>query len=170
MPLSLDRVGQIAVTVHDLDRAVAFYRDVLGMKLLFQVPPKMAFFDCGGIRLMLSLPEEAEFDHPGLHPLLQGGRHPRRLDRPERPRRRPPQRSPPRRPHARPRALDGVLPGYGGEHAGADERGAVERIRGFRSPGVRGGLRSEVLTPRPLSPGLPPSRRERGEKLVKGQD
>jgi methylmalonyl-CoA/ethylmalonyl-CoA epimerase len=64
MPLSLDRVGQIAVTVHDLDRAVAFYRDVLGMKLLFQFPPKMAFFDCGGIRLMLSLPEEAEFDHP----------------------------------------------------------------------------------------------------------
>jgi methylmalonyl-CoA/ethylmalonyl-CoA epimerase len=63
--LSLSRIGQISVTVHDLDRAVAFYRDVLGMKFLFQAPPKLAFFDCGGIRLMLSLPEEAEFDHPG---------------------------------------------------------------------------------------------------------
>ena len=63
--LSLSRIGQISVIVHDLDRAVAFYRDVLGMKFLFQAPPKLAFFDCGGIRLMLSLPEEAEFDHPG---------------------------------------------------------------------------------------------------------
>lgn len=64
-PLGLSQIGQIAVIVHDLDRAVAFYRDVLGMKLLFQVPPKLAFFDCGGVRLMLSPPEEAEFDHPG---------------------------------------------------------------------------------------------------------
>jgi catechol 2,3-dioxygenase-like lactoylglutathione lyase family enzyme len=63
--VSLSRIGQIAVTVHDLDRAVAFYRDVLGMRLLFQVPPKLAFFDCGGIRLMLTLPEQAELDHPG---------------------------------------------------------------------------------------------------------
>ena len=60
----LDRIGQIAVNVKDLDRATAFYRDVLGMRPLFQVP-KMAFFECGGIRLMLSLPEKPEFDHPG---------------------------------------------------------------------------------------------------------
>lgn len=60
----LSRIGQIAVNVHDLDRAVAFYRDALGMTFLFQAPPKMAFFDCGGIRLMLGVPEEAEFDHP----------------------------------------------------------------------------------------------------------
>src|SRR6266566_4394712 len=60
----LDRIGQIAVNVKDLDRATAFYRDVLGMRPLFQVP-KLAFFDCGGIRLMLSLPEKPEFDHPG---------------------------------------------------------------------------------------------------------
>jgi predicted enzyme related to lactoylglutathione lyase len=63
--LATATIGQIAVNIHDLDRAVAFYRDSLGMRLLFQVPPKMAFFDCGGVRLMLSLPEEAEFDHPG---------------------------------------------------------------------------------------------------------
>jgi predicted enzyme related to lactoylglutathione lyase len=60
----LSSIGQIAVNAHDLDRAVAFYRDKLGMKLLFTVPPKMAFFDCDGIRLMLSLPDKPEFDHP----------------------------------------------------------------------------------------------------------
>ncbi|OLD64757.1 MAG: glyoxalase [Acidobacteria bacterium 13_1_40CM_2_68_5] len=60
----LDRIGQIAVNVKDLDRATAFYRDALGMRPLFQAP-RLAFFDCGGIRLMLSLPEKPEFDHPG---------------------------------------------------------------------------------------------------------
>ena len=54
----LSRIGQIAMTVHDLPRAVAFYRDVLGMRFLFEAPPAMAFFDCGGVRLMMSLPEE----------------------------------------------------------------------------------------------------------------
>lgn len=56
-------IGQIAIIVHDLDRATAFYRDLLGLRLLFQIP-KMSFFDVGGIRLMLSLPETAELDHP----------------------------------------------------------------------------------------------------------
>lgn len=59
----LSSIGQIAVNAHDLDRAVAFYRDKLGMKHLFTVPPHMAFFGCGDIRLMLSLPEKPEFDH-----------------------------------------------------------------------------------------------------------
>jgi methylmalonyl-CoA/ethylmalonyl-CoA epimerase len=54
----LARIGQIAVTVKDIERAIAFYRDALGMRFLFQVP-NMAFFDCGGIRLMLSLPEKS---------------------------------------------------------------------------------------------------------------
>jgi methylmalonyl-CoA/ethylmalonyl-CoA epimerase len=53
------RIGQIAMTVGDLPRAVAFYRDVLGMRFLFEAPPAMAFFDCGGVRLLLSLPEQA---------------------------------------------------------------------------------------------------------------
>jgi methylmalonyl-CoA/ethylmalonyl-CoA epimerase len=53
----IGRIGQIAVPVSDLDRAVAFYRDVLGLTLLFQAPPGLAFFTCGGVRLMLSLPE-----------------------------------------------------------------------------------------------------------------
>lgn len=60
----ISQIGQIALTIHDLERAVAFYRDTLGLSLLFQVPPKMAFFDCGGVRLMLSLPEDPELDHP----------------------------------------------------------------------------------------------------------
>ncbi len=60
----LSQIGQIAVSVKDVDKAVAFYRDVLGLKLLFQAPPGLAFFDCGGVRLMLARPEKPEFDHP----------------------------------------------------------------------------------------------------------
>ncbi|HHL72375.1 MAG TPA: VOC family protein [Bacteroidetes bacterium] len=54
--LELNQIGQIAVTVNDVDRAVTFYRDVLGMSLLFQMP-EMAFFVCGGVRLMLATPQ-----------------------------------------------------------------------------------------------------------------
>ncbi len=61
----LSAIEQIAVNVHDVDRAVEFYGDKLGMKLLFSVPPNLAFFDCNGIRLMLSLPAKPEFDHAG---------------------------------------------------------------------------------------------------------
>lgn len=61
---SLSQIGQIAVNAHDLERAIGFYQDKLGMKHLFTVPPTMAFFDCNGIRLMLSLPDKPEFDHP----------------------------------------------------------------------------------------------------------
>src|SRR5262245_34187048 len=59
----IDRIGQIAVRVRDLDRAVLFYEKTLGLPFLFRVPG-MAFFDCGGIRLLLSVPEAPEFDHP----------------------------------------------------------------------------------------------------------
>ena len=58
----LNQIGQIAVNVHDVKRATAFYRDTLGMKLLLEIP-NAVFFDCGGVRLMLSLPEKPEFDH-----------------------------------------------------------------------------------------------------------
>ena len=61
--LSQTRIGQISITVHDLDRAVAFYSQTLGLKHLFTVS-KLGFFDCGGIRLMLAVPESPEFDHP----------------------------------------------------------------------------------------------------------
>ena len=52
----LENIGQIAIPVKNLDEAVKFYRDVLGMKFLFQAPPGLAFFDCNGIRLLLDVP------------------------------------------------------------------------------------------------------------------
>jgi methylmalonyl-CoA/ethylmalonyl-CoA epimerase len=61
--VSLSKVGQICITAHDIDRAVTFYRDQLCMRHLFTVP-KMAFFDCSGITLMLGIPEGPQFDHP----------------------------------------------------------------------------------------------------------
>ena len=54
----LGEIGQIAVPVSDLERAIAFYRDVLGMKFLFQAPPGLGFFDCNGVRLLLTTPEK----------------------------------------------------------------------------------------------------------------
>ena len=62
--VALDKIGQIAINVKDIGRAVQFYRDTLGMKFLFEVP-NLAFFDCGGVRLMLGVAEKPEFDHPG---------------------------------------------------------------------------------------------------------
>jgi len=62
MTIGITRIGQIAINVHDLNRAVAFYRDTLGLSLLFTAG-KLAFFDCGGVRLMLDVPEKPEFDH-----------------------------------------------------------------------------------------------------------
>lgn len=56
----LGTIGQIAVPVSDIDRAIVFYRDVLGMRFLFQAPPGLAFFDCNGVRLMLDLPAKAQ--------------------------------------------------------------------------------------------------------------
>lgn len=58
-PFGLSTIGQIGITVRDADRSAAFYRDILGMKLLFQMPG-MAFFDCNGVRLMLSASETGE--------------------------------------------------------------------------------------------------------------
>lgn len=51
--------------VRDVKRATSFYRDILRMKFLFSAPPGLAFFDCGGVRLMLSAPETAESDRHG---------------------------------------------------------------------------------------------------------
>jgi catechol 2,3-dioxygenase-like lactoylglutathione lyase family enzyme len=60
--MNIERIGQIAIPVKDLDRAVDFYRDVVGLKFLFRVP-NLAFFDCGGVRIMLDLPENEEHAH-----------------------------------------------------------------------------------------------------------
>jgi methylmalonyl-CoA/ethylmalonyl-CoA epimerase len=56
----LNEIGQIAVPVSDVERAVAFYRDILGMRFLFQAPPGLGFFDCAGVRLMLDGPARAQ--------------------------------------------------------------------------------------------------------------
>src|SRR3979490_3466600 len=62
--IGISRLGQIAINAHDVERAAAFYQNALGLKLLFKAPPGLAFFDCGGVRLMLTRPEKPEFDHP----------------------------------------------------------------------------------------------------------
>jgi catechol 2,3-dioxygenase-like lactoylglutathione lyase family enzyme len=63
----LGSIGQIHVSVTDVDRAVEFYRDVLGIPLLFQVEGRpMAFFDCGGVRLYLGVPESEEYRSRGM--------------------------------------------------------------------------------------------------------
>lgn len=60
---NLTRIAQILVAVTDLPRAIAFYRDILGLQFLFQAPPGLAFFMVGGVRLMLALPEAETKDH-----------------------------------------------------------------------------------------------------------
>lgn len=55
-------VGQIHISVADIDRAVAFYRDVVGLPLLFEFPGQsMAFFDCGGVRLYVGVPSDPKY-------------------------------------------------------------------------------------------------------------
>jgi len=61
--LRIQNIGQISIIVKDVERATAFYRDVLGLRLLFTVPT-MAFFDCGGVRLMLGTASSPDLDHP----------------------------------------------------------------------------------------------------------
>ncbi len=58
----LSQIGQIAIIAKDVDRATAFYRDVLGLKHLFSMP-SLAFFDAGGVRLMLGPASSERFDH-----------------------------------------------------------------------------------------------------------
>src|SRR5262245_59322469 len=59
----MTRIGQVAINAHDVDRATAFYRDVLQLPFLFAFPG-LAFFQCGATRLMISRPERPEYDHP----------------------------------------------------------------------------------------------------------
>ena len=78
---NLNSIGQIAIGVSDIDRATAFYRDTLGMRFLFSAPPSMSFFDCGGVRLMLTVPEGGA-DEPksdNVADLAASDDHPRRI-------------------------------------------------------------------------------------------
>jgi methylmalonyl-CoA/ethylmalonyl-CoA epimerase len=85
MNLSDAKVAQLLIPVDDLDRAVAFYRDTLGLSYLFSAPPQMAFFDCGGVRLLVGVPPPGQAsqrgsaiyfriaDIDGVHRSLVGG-------------------------------------------------------------------------------------------------
>jgi methylmalonyl-CoA/ethylmalonyl-CoA epimerase len=66
----LERIKQIAVPVRDVKEAARFYRDTLGLKHLFDAPPALSFFDCGGVRLMLAGPDAQGQDGDQQHPVL----------------------------------------------------------------------------------------------------
>jgi methylmalonyl-CoA/ethylmalonyl-CoA epimerase len=68
--ISPSRIKQIAVPVNSVDEAKTFYRDVLGLRHLFDAPPALSFFDCGGIRLMLAGPAAHGADGDTQHPVL----------------------------------------------------------------------------------------------------
>ena len=65
MNLANATVGQLLVPVDDLAKGVSFYRDVLGLPFLFEAPPQMAFFNCGGIRLLVGMPPPGQAARPG---------------------------------------------------------------------------------------------------------
>ena len=62
--IGISRLGQVQIGTQDVERAADFYENILGLKLLFKAPPGLAFFDCGGVRLMLDRPEKPEFNRP----------------------------------------------------------------------------------------------------------
>ncbi|GAC1486623.1 MAG: hypothetical protein NVS1B5_09130 [Gemmatimonadaceae bacterium] len=55
--VALSRIKQIAIPVRSIDEAKAFYHDTLGLRHLFDAPPALSFFDCGGVQLMLAGPQ-----------------------------------------------------------------------------------------------------------------
>jgi catechol 2,3-dioxygenase-like lactoylglutathione lyase family enzyme len=73
-PIGISRLGQIAINANDLDRATAFYRDILGLPLLFTTS-SLTFFDCGGVRLMLSRGGKAGVRPSELNSVLCRVRH-----------------------------------------------------------------------------------------------
>jgi predicted enzyme related to lactoylglutathione lyase len=60
----VQRIRQIALATKNVPALAAFYRDVVGLKHLFDAGPGLSFFDIGGVRLMLTLPSAPELDHP----------------------------------------------------------------------------------------------------------
>ncbi|HEX9219844.1 MAG TPA: VOC family protein [Gemmatimonadaceae bacterium] len=68
--VTLDRIKQIAIPVNSVEEAKSFYRDTLGLRHLFDAPPALSFFDCGGVRLMLAGPEAQGEDGDQQHPVL----------------------------------------------------------------------------------------------------
>lgn len=67
---TVQKIGQIGIPVKNIERATAFYQEKLGLSLLFNTDT-MAFFDCEGVRLLLTLPENEQFAHPSSVIYLQ---------------------------------------------------------------------------------------------------
>jgi methylmalonyl-CoA/ethylmalonyl-CoA epimerase len=70
--LAQSRIRQIAVVCQDVARARAFYKDTLRLPHLFDAGPSLSFFDCGGVRLMLSAPEAEVRGTPAIYFLVSG--------------------------------------------------------------------------------------------------
>ncbi|MDP9204521.1 MAG: VOC family protein [Gemmatimonadota bacterium] len=68
--VALSRIKQIALPVREITEATRFYRDTLGMRHLFDAPPALSFFDCGGVQLMLAGPEAQGKDGGEQHAVL----------------------------------------------------------------------------------------------------
>jgi methylmalonyl-CoA/ethylmalonyl-CoA epimerase len=68
--VSLSRIKQIAIPVHSVDEGKTFYRDVLGLRHLFDAPPALSFFDCGGVQMMLAGPAAQGKDGDQQHAVL----------------------------------------------------------------------------------------------------
>ena len=68
--VSLSRIKQIALPVNSVEKAKTFYKDVLGLRHLFDAPPALSFFECGGVRLMLAGPEAQGKDGDTQHAVL----------------------------------------------------------------------------------------------------
>jgi len=68
--VSLSRIRQIAIPVNSVEDAKSFYRDTLGLKHLFDAPPGLSFFDCGGVQLMLAGPAAQGKDGSQQHAVI----------------------------------------------------------------------------------------------------
>ena len=70
MTVSPSRIRQIAVPVESIEEAKTFYSQTLGLRHLFDAPPALSFFDCGGVQLMLAGPAAQGEDGGKQHPVL----------------------------------------------------------------------------------------------------
>lgn len=57
MSIQIEKIGQIAITVSDIEAALRFYRDILDLKFLFSPSDNLAFLQCGATRIMFSTPQ-----------------------------------------------------------------------------------------------------------------
>ena len=118
---TLESIGQIAIPTHDLPRAVAFYRDALGLEHLFEAGP-LAFFRCGDVRIMLAVPENGRSTTSSIVYFRVDDIHGARAELADRRAVRRRRTSSPGCPTT---ALDDLLPRPGSQRPRADERTQV---------------------------------------------